>query len=113
VCKQEYQGVVRLVGPDSQPVQARALVHPAGCMGARQAHLDITLEGDPCGLTEYLSRGGGIRVRARLLGGCLVVDVSHALGVPCILEVCPAPTGRGGRVYLMRSRSGTLYLSLP
>jgi len=113
VCKQPYPGRVHIIGPDSQPTPARATLHPAGCMGARQAHLDLEPQGDPCGLTEYLARRGGVRVRARILGDCLVVDVSHALGVPCLLEVCPAPQGRGGRVYLMRSRSGTLYLSLP
>ena len=91
-------------------LRARSQLHPRGCMGASRPHLDVELPRDPCGLRAFLSRGGH-RVRARRLGSELVVDLSRLLGYPCMIRIEGAPGFLGGKVYVMVSRSGRLYVA--
>lgn len=92
----------------SESVLGEAVLHPRGCMGARQHHLDIILSRDPCGLKELLERGGHC-VTASLHNGILVLDLSGLTGYPCVIEA-PNPLG-WRRVYVMLSRSGSIYIS--
>ncbi len=91
--------------------ESGSTVHPAGCMGARQWHLDADPPpGDPCGLLEALHRGGH-RLPARVVGDCVEVNL-EGLGVPCVIRVCPAPRWlRSPRVYVMATRSSKIYLA--
>ena len=86
----------------------QSILHPKGCMGARTTHLDVEVERDPCGLLEFFGRGGSC-LPARREGGGVIVDLSGVLGYPCVLRL------RGlkytGRVYLMVSRRGSLYIA--
>ena len=109
-CKKRYPGRILVEGPLGRVEASSVILHPRGCMGARHTHLDFTLPRDPCGLTEYLSKGGA-RANAWRSGGCLEVDLTLVLGVECRLSICPPPVW-GSRVYLMLSRSGSLYLTV-
>lgn len=86
-------------------VPAEAVLHPRGCMNAKSTHIDVLLPMDPCGLREAL---GGNCLRGESSGGYLVIDLSPRLGYPCTLEV-PNPLG-WSRVYMMASRSGSIYV---
>ena len=85
-----------------------SILHPKGCMGARRTHLDVEVVRDPCGLLIFFRRGG-LCLPAIRSGGGVLVDLYEVLGYPCTLLV------RGleytGRVYIMVTRRGSLYLA--
>lgn len=105
-CKQDI-GTAIITSHDKR-TYARALLHPKGCLSAHQDHLDLLLEEDPCGLKELLKRGGHC-IRTIPQGEHMTIDVSAILGYPCTIEL-PNPYG-WRRVYIMLSRSGSLYLA--
>lgn len=95
-------------GPEGT-VEAGSLLHPRGCMGAGQEHIDATVPRGYGWLFEALARGGH-RVPSRLEADCLLIDLHEALGVPLTIRVCPAPW-EARRVYIMATRSGRLYIA--
>jgi len=109
-CKTRGPAVHLVAG--SATVQAPSLIHPRGCMRARLPHLDILLARDPCGLKEFLGRGGAT-VRARYCCEEWRADLTPLLGIPCtiIIRGPPGFLRRSGRFYLMTTRSGAIYLA--
>ncbi|MCE4625414.1 MAG: hypothetical protein F7C35_06075 [Desulfurococcales archaeon] len=108
-CKRLW-GKAVIYGP-GETVEAPYYVHPRGCMGARQNHIDIALERDPCGLLEILSRGGH-RVRVKFSGDDMVIEMGRVVGVPCTIIVGDTPKWlRKSTVYVGRGGSGALYVS--
>ena len=95
-------------GPEGT-VEAGSQLHPRGCMGAGQEHIDAIVPRGYAWLLRALARGGH-RVAAKLEADCLLIDLHDALGVPLALRVCPAPW-RTRRVYVMATRSGRLYIA--
>lgn len=105
-CKQDI-GTAILASHDKRTI-ARVLLHPKGCLSARQDHIDVLLERDPCGVKELLRRGGHC-IRIIPQGEYMTIDLSTIMGYPCSIEL-PNPYG-WRRVYLMLSRSGSLYVT--
>jgi hypothetical protein len=104
-------GVATITGASST-VRTRFIIHPRRCMGARSEHLDIPISEDPCGLREFLRRGGH-KVAARHMHNLMVILLDDLLGYPCSIELHDPPSSmeKCKRFYIMLTKSGNLYVS--
>jgi hypothetical protein len=101
---------VRVVVRDAASVRVvGGFYHRAGCMGARYPHLDLECVGDMW-LCE-LSRVRGVSLECKGSGGGCAVLLEPFSGLS--VRVCVEGGGLGcvgGRVYVMKTRSGMLYI---
>ncbi len=104
-CKQSVR--VHVLADYGQQV-LRGFYHKAGCMGARYPHLDLECARDLWLCEVARVRGAGLSCWNG--GGCVVLT-EHLLGVSVRVCVEGCRVGCvGGRVYVMRTRSGMLYV---
>ena len=87
-------------------VSAGGWFHPAGCMRARYPHLDVEVAG---GILVELARKRGVRLPCHSVGGAVVL-YPEGLRVEVRVEADEARLRCRGSVYVMRTRSGAIYL---
>ncbi len=104
-CKRRV--VVRVCGVSCCSVEG--FYHPRGCMGARYSHLDLEVS-ECLGVLLEACRVRGFSVSCVEEGDCVRL-YSEVLPVDVVLCVDGASLRcSGGRVYVMRSRSGMVYV---
>ena len=98
--------MLRVCSGDGGCVSTGGWFHPAGCMHARYPHLDVEVDS---GLLVELARKRGARLPCRSDGGAVVL-YPDGLGVEVRVEAVGARLRCKGSVYVMKTRSGAIYL---
>ncbi|WP_131160474.1 hypothetical protein [Aeropyrum pernix] len=87
-----------------------ASLHPKGCMGASQTHLDIPEDALDGTLLGAIALSRGARLRIMVVNGCFRIVYQPLPPVDLCIGSVEAKPGLG---YIKRRDRGKIYLSLP